>query len=113
MCDGEPYRALFLRAFDVDVDPLMVAGDVGEVVHSLLVDHQPVADAEFLAYQPRALAMDVITCMGCPSGQGIPMVPDGPIGTEYELIHTNCHSPSCNALETAQLLRVGSVKLGS
>ncbi len=39
-----------LRAFDVDMDPLMVARRVREGIHPLLVDHEPVARAEILAH---------------------------------------------------------------
>jgi len=36
--DGRSVLAFSLRAFDVDVDPLAVFGDVGEGVDALLVD---------------------------------------------------------------------------
>ena len=37
------------RALDVDVDPLVVAGGLGERVDAVLLDGQPVAGAEVLA----------------------------------------------------------------
>ena len=37
------------RALDVDVDPLVVTGRLGEGVHAVLLDRQPVAGAEVLA----------------------------------------------------------------
>jgi hypothetical protein len=33
---------------DVDVDPLMIAGRVGERVDAVLIDSDPLGDAEFL-----------------------------------------------------------------
>ena len=51
MRDRGAIGALGLGAFDVDVDPLMVAGDVGEVVDPLLADLQPVTDTEFASDQ--------------------------------------------------------------
>ena len=35
-----------LRALDIDVDPLMVAGDLGKAIDARLVDRQPVGRAE-------------------------------------------------------------------
>ena len=52
MRDRRAVGTLGLGPLDVDVDPLVVAGDVGEVVDALLVDVQPFADAEFGADQP-------------------------------------------------------------
>ena len=40
---------LALGAFDVDVDPLVVAGGVGELVDHRLIDRHPVAGADPLA----------------------------------------------------------------
>lgn len=45
MRDGGPVRAA-ARAFGVEVDPLVVAGRLGESVDALLVDREPVAGAE-------------------------------------------------------------------
>jgi hypothetical protein len=47
--DGRSVLAFSLCAFDVDVDPLAVFGDVGEGVNALLVDLFPAADTQFLA----------------------------------------------------------------
>ena len=47
MRDRRLERALPLRPLDVDVNPLVVAGAIGEVVDPLLIDGQPVADTEF------------------------------------------------------------------
>jgi hypothetical protein len=48
--DGAAERALF-GALGVDVDPLVVAGDLGEAVDALLIHGQPVGDAELLSEQ--------------------------------------------------------------
>ena len=53
--DRPPERALRLGALDVDVDPLVVVGRVGEQVHVLLGDLVPVARAQLGAGQPRQL----------------------------------------------------------
>ncbi len=45
--DRSAVGTLGLGAGDIDVDPLVVAGDIGEIVDALLVDIHPVADAEF------------------------------------------------------------------
>ena len=44
-----PAERARLGPLDVDVDPLMVAGRLGERVHPVLGDLQPVAVAEVLA----------------------------------------------------------------
>ena len=49
MRDRAAERALLCGAFRVDVDPLVVAGGVGELVHLVLGDLDPVAVAEMLA----------------------------------------------------------------
>ena len=41
-------RTFGLGPLDIDVDPLVVTGGVGEVVDALLVDLKSLADAEFL-----------------------------------------------------------------
>ena len=51
MRDGGAERALRPRVHRVDVDPLVVAGGFGEQVDALLVDRDPVADADLLADQ--------------------------------------------------------------
>jgi hypothetical protein len=45
--DRRPVRAFLLGAVGVDVDPLVVLGDVGEFVDAVLVEFLPLADAEF------------------------------------------------------------------
>src|SRR4051794_35677195 len=50
MGDGAAERA-GRSALDVDVDPLVVTGGVGEPIHAVLVDLQPVAAAELLTGQ--------------------------------------------------------------
>src|SRR5271156_5128297 len=42
-------RTFGTRAVGIDVDPLVIAGDIGERVDALLVDACPVADAQLLA----------------------------------------------------------------
>jgi hypothetical protein len=37
-----------LGSLDVDVDPLMIAGGVGESIDAVLIDRYPLRDAEFL-----------------------------------------------------------------
>ena len=49
MGDGLAARHLRLGALDVDMDPLMVAGGVGECVDALLVDRDPVGCADLLS----------------------------------------------------------------
>lgn len=49
--DGTAEGRLGRCALDVDVDPLLVAGDVREVVHHLLGDLHPVAGTERLSDQ--------------------------------------------------------------
>ncbi len=48
-------RRFAARPFDVDVDPLMVASGVGELVDAFLRDFQPVAHHDFLARLPGEL----------------------------------------------------------
>ena len=47
MRDRAAVRTFAPRAFDVDVDPLAVARAFGELVDPLLVDDDPVGDADF------------------------------------------------------------------
>ena len=47
MRDRATEGGLAARAVDVDVDPLVVAGRVGEPVDAVLVDERPVADEQF------------------------------------------------------------------
>src|SRR5207253_9367582 len=49
MRDRLAARHLALGALDIDMDPLMVAGRVGEFVDLLLGDRVPVADPDLLA----------------------------------------------------------------
>ena len=51
MGDRRPERALALGALDVDVDPLVVARDLGELVDVLLGHLDPIARADRLADQ--------------------------------------------------------------
>src|SRR6202043_3446725 len=50
MGDRLAARHLALGALDIDMDPLMVAGRVGEFVDLLLGDRVPVADPDPLAF---------------------------------------------------------------
>src|ERR1700687_3918600 len=50
MRDRLAARHLALGALDIDMDPLMVAGRVGEFVDLLLGDGVPVADPDLLAF---------------------------------------------------------------
>ena len=78
MRDRRAERALGLRALDVDVDPLVVAGQLGEPVDVLLGDLAPVARADGLADQGLKLLDSVhgLHCHGrasanrCDSGRG-------------------------------------------
>src|SRR5579859_2428961 len=47
--DRHAERRFTARAFDIDVDPLMVSGGFGKAVDALLRNFQPVADHDFLA----------------------------------------------------------------
>ena len=42
-------RSVGLRSFDVEVNPLMIAGSVGKVIDARLGDLEPVADGDLLA----------------------------------------------------------------
>src|ERR1700730_10534367 len=50
MRDRLAARHFALGALDIDMDPLMVAGRVGEFVDLLLGDRVPVADPDLLAF---------------------------------------------------------------
>ena len=47
--DGRAERRFAASALDIDVDPLVVAGEVGEAIDHFLGDLYPVADSDFLA----------------------------------------------------------------
>src|SRR6266404_10007740 len=49
MGDRLAARHLTRGALDIDMDPLMVAGRIGEFVDDRLIDGEPVADADLLA----------------------------------------------------------------
>jgi hypothetical protein len=42
-------RAFPFRPLDIDMDPLLIAGALAEVIDARLVDGYPVGDAEFLS----------------------------------------------------------------
>jgi hypothetical protein len=46
VCDRAPKRALAFRPIDVDVDPLMIAGAVSEMVDPRLVYSHPAGHPE-------------------------------------------------------------------
>src|SRR5438067_7616319 len=50
MRDRLAARHLALGALDIDMDPLMIAGRVGEFVDLLLGHREPVADPDLLAF---------------------------------------------------------------
>src|SRR6267154_6670348 len=50
MRDRLAARHLALGALDIDMNPLMVAGRVGEFVDLLLGDREPIADPDLLAF---------------------------------------------------------------
>ena len=61
MGDGSAERAFLLGPLRIDVDPLEVAGGVGELVDAFLRDLHPVAVAEVLAdnpFEPRGTLND-------------------------------------------------------
>jgi len=47
--DGLAERAAS-GGFFIDMNPLVILGAIGEIVDALLVDRDPVADADLLAY---------------------------------------------------------------
>ena len=49
MRDGAAERAV-LGAFDIDMNPLVIAGDVGKAVDAILIDQQPLGRAECGAF---------------------------------------------------------------
>ena len=42
---------LYFRPLGVDMDPLKIAGRLGEAVYFLLIDFDPVGQSDFLAFQ--------------------------------------------------------------
>ena len=44
-----PPNGVFARGFRVDMDELMILGDVGEAVDPRLIDQDPVGDADLAA----------------------------------------------------------------
>ena len=59
MGDRGAEGALGLGALDVDVDPLVVAGELGELVDVLLGDRAPLARADRLPDEPADLVYAV------------------------------------------------------
>ena len=49
MRDGTAKRGFLFGAFNVDVNPLWIAGELGELVDHLLRYQQPITDTHFLA----------------------------------------------------------------
>ena len=79
--DGRAIGALGLGPLDVNVNPLVIAGDLGEVVDPLLIDDQPITHSEFLTGQ----CLRVVD--GCDDLHAWP--PDFGTGSNYDLDHTN------------------------
>ena len=50
MRDRRLERRLAGRARGVDVNPLVIAGRIGELLNAILRDLEPVADGDFLAH---------------------------------------------------------------
>ena len=48
--DGFAKRAL-RRPFDIDMNPLMIVGAIGELIDAVLIDYQPVAYPDLLSDQ--------------------------------------------------------------
>src|SRR5258708_35566994 len=48
--DGLAARHVLLRALDVDMDPLVIAGRLGELVNAILRNLDPITDPNFLAH---------------------------------------------------------------
>src|SRR5262249_52374859 len=61
--DRRPERALLLRPLDVDMDPLVIAGEAGEGVDVLLGDGAPLTRADLLA-QHRLHPLDTLHLYG-------------------------------------------------
>ena len=51
MRDGRTKRAFALRPLYIDVNPLMIACTVGELIDALLVNGEPVRDSQFLSHK--------------------------------------------------------------
>src|SRR6266446_10883957 len=51
MRDGRTKRAFALRSLYIDVNPLMIARTVGELIDALLVNSEPVGDSQLLPYE--------------------------------------------------------------
>jgi hypothetical protein len=49
MRDRCAIRTFVTGTLDVDVDPLIIAGGVGERIHAFLIDSEPPGNAELLA----------------------------------------------------------------
>ena len=56
------------RARDIDVDPLMITGRVGKLVHAVLIDRVPVGHADFLPGKGFEICVGNFTGVGhrCP-----------------------------------------------
>src|SRR5207248_2899592 len=62
--DGRPEGTLALRALDVDVDPLVVAAELSELVDHLLRHLAPLARADELVLERLYLLDPVRDCLG-------------------------------------------------
>ncbi len=51
MRDGRTKRTFALRPLYIDVNPLMIARAVGELIDALLVNGEPVGDSQFLPHK--------------------------------------------------------------
>src|SRR6266446_9337958 len=62
--DGSAERALTLRALDIDMDPLMIAGNIGELVDLVLCHLDRLAPAAVFGADLRFQLFDVVKTNG-------------------------------------------------
>ena len=86
MCNRRTERRFPARAFDVYVNPLMIARGIGELIYPFLRDFQPVADHDFLSC-PAGKLLDQRVLPGLRIG-AFPVCPArGANGVTYALDH--------------------------
>src|SRR5262249_59684460 len=78
--DGSPVRAFATRPFDIDVEPLVVAGASSELIDAFLIDRDPFGNTQLAAHERRAV-FEAECWMGQrshirPAGQGLRLAGD-------------------------------------